>query len=595
MIALIPVSRFRVDYELASGRPYSKLEEVVLHAIGDGIGTKDDLKRTFEVHPRLVTEAIVTLIQAGWVALAGPGLVLTAEGQQAVEAGGTPRSISVVPAPAAFVVLERVSGLLASNLEVRYRHKKELGDFFNRCVRLDEQVLDNVLDEAQVQGLLPSRRNEWIRWIGPIHMTSRHNHFVPVEVDLDAGVVRWLPGAWTSLQVPLLEASRRWVARHGRPPSIPEMTGDKWGPQARSRQPDPEGIVPSLPAAALPVLVERDDLICGGVAHDELFTAVLRDAKTSLIIASAFLSRSALERFEEALVDALQRGVSIDLLWGYAADGEGEAVPAIDWCKRVAYGTRESNGRLRWNRVPSGSHAKLLVWDRGDGAFEAVVGSRNWLSAPPGTKSEDIPDEVSLRVHRPGLVALVARAVAAVWAVGAGEALSAAADRWRRTAANLSEADLALDSEERANCTATVVFDRQHEHRIRQAMIGATQRILVVSHRVGPVAATRVKAGERVVGLRYAVLFSETDLDDDELATFERLVSDRGGLLVRRPGVHTKALVADDTLLVGSYNPLSTDPFGTASRNREVSILLTGEPAGWVWDLFGRSLIDAES
>lgn len=71
MIVLVPVSRFRVPYETASGRPYSGLEKAVLSAAANDGATLTSLKAAFRVHERLLVEAAVTLITAGWIAVVG--------------------------------------------------------------------------------------------------------------------------------------------------------------------------------------------------------------------------------------------------------------------------------------------------------------------------------------------------------------------------------------------------------------------------------------------------------------------------------------------------------------------------------------------
>src|SRR6266511_4795735 len=90
MIVLVPVSRFRVAYELARGRPYSRLERRVLETIAHGGASLRTLRTTFRVHERLFVESVVTLVTAGWVAVAGcteARFVLTVEGSDAVGTG----------------------------------------------------------------------------------------------------------------------------------------------------------------------------------------------------------------------------------------------------------------------------------------------------------------------------------------------------------------------------------------------------------------------------------------------------------------------------------------------------------------------------
>src|SRR5690348_12689916 len=112
MILLIPLSRFEVPYEVGKGRPYSKLEALILRAIEEGAGTLDALRAAFAVHPRLLIEALVTLTQAGWLAVSnepGRSFVITAEGKQALEVGGVPESLQTW-SDETYVLMERLTG-----------------------------------------------------------------------------------------------------------------------------------------------------------------------------------------------------------------------------------------------------------------------------------------------------------------------------------------------------------------------------------------------------------------------------------------------------------------------------------------------------
>jgi hypothetical protein len=59
--------------------------------------------------------------------------------------------------------------------------------------------------------------------------------------------------------------------------------------------------------------------------------------------------------------------------------------------------------------------------------------------------------------------------------------------------------------------------------------------------------------------------------------TVRLTVEQSGGILRRRSGCHSKVLVSDHRMIISSYNFLSADPFHTASRAREVGVLLESE------------------
>ena len=86
MICLVPISRFRSDIRGRCRPPFSQLERMVLRAIKEGMTDLERMQTTFQVHPRILIEALVTLTQAGWVSFSsqeGGGFLLTSEGAKA--------------------------------------------------------------------------------------------------------------------------------------------------------------------------------------------------------------------------------------------------------------------------------------------------------------------------------------------------------------------------------------------------------------------------------------------------------------------------------------------------------------------------------
>src|SRR5207244_8549279 len=108
MIVLVPVSRYRIEFDVASGRPYSVLERLVLDAVREGMTSLASLHGIFQIPQRRLIEALVTLTQAGWLAVGGndePGFMLTAEGHEALVSGQEPRSSLVLEGTSSFIVM----------------------------------------------------------------------------------------------------------------------------------------------------------------------------------------------------------------------------------------------------------------------------------------------------------------------------------------------------------------------------------------------------------------------------------------------------------------------------------------------------------
>jgi hypothetical protein len=578
MILLIPLSRFRVTYEAGRGRPYSKLESLILKAVEQGAGTLDDLHSMFGIHRRLLIEALVTLTQqAGWLAVSsvpGKSFLITSDGRQALASGDTPSSLLILPGET-YVLKERLTGELLWYRDVRYVSERELEDLKVQCVRLPPHVSDQQVDGARVQHLLPRAQGEWIRWIGPIDLVGREHQWLPVTVDLRGRNISGLPDAWRHLRDTLLEEADR------RASALPTGTSAAvWSrqPPARPEQEDPRSALPPWTVTLTP-----QDFLYDAVVHDAFLREVLlKGATSSVFIASAFVTRSRLEAIRIEVAEALRRGVSIDLLWGYGAERE-----ALNWLTNQATEAKREAwpGRVRFNRNASGSHAKLLLWDRSPNQFEACLGSCNWLSFSPEATGAPKAAEVSVRLLRPGLVAQLNRCAASLWE-GAKDVLSAVPNGWQRAAAEMERLEATDSPRESANASVTLIFDHEHERALREWLRTAQQRLLVASHRLGPVAATRLLAAERrtrTAGFHYAVVYGHTELDAAQLGQVGQTVGNAGGSLLYAPQQHAKVIVCDDTACVSSYNFLSADPFQTASRARELGVVIEGsEPVAWL-------------
>ena len=105
----------------------------------------------------------------------------------------------------------------------------------------------------------------------------------------------------------------------------------------------------------------------------------------------------------------------------------------------------------------------------------------------------------------------------------------------------------------------------------------------VLSHRLGPVAESRLAGCASSEGGELVVVYGSTSLDSDWQSKVEGKVKGVGGIMVHRPEVHAKVLVCDRAVCISSYNFLSADPFGTSRRARELGVVLKGGGvADWV-------------
>ncbi len=592
MIVLVPLSRFRIAYEIAAGRPFSQLEKMILRAIQEGASELRELQATFEVHPRLLIEGLVTLTHAGWLAVGGPGhegFVLTSGGREAA-GSDRPPSTTDVSSRQSFLVMERVGGALISNDEIQFVSRRELESVWGQCVRLAVDVTENRLDEGQVQHLLPRRQGEWVRWIGPIEMVSRDAHWLPVNVDFENETIAGLPDSW----VPRLRTAIMTGAHRALESRDKQSRAGSWairGPRrGRVETVDADDDALRIPPIGWPVMVSEEDFCFTTREHEKLLSTALAEARSSLFIASAFATIIKMEALRPQLLATLQRGVSIDLLWGYSSGSAEDGGETVNWLRKLSHDAkRDGNGALRFNHLRSGSHGKVLVWDSPIGV-SASIGSYNWLSAAE-QEGHSSSTNVTMQVSEPAVVAAIARCAAALWSRIESEVLSSAADRWRRIAAQLDMA-ASRASPGPTNAKVRLVLDKDHEALLAEWLRSARDRLAVASHKLGSVSEIRLLGADapRPSSFVFDVLYGHSDIDKEQLLRVEELTRQAGGVLSHVPGLHAKAVVSDASACVTSYNFLSADPFGTAMSARELGLVVDGkEPAHFLWSrLHGR-------
>src|SRR5262249_54006369 len=152
-------------------------------------------------------------------------------------------------------------------------------------------------------------------------------------------------------------------------------------------------------------------------------------------------------------------------------------------------------GRLRFNHEPSGSHAKLLLWD-GTSGWRACVGSYNWLSSVSDTATRDRVGNLSVSVSEGAGISALARCAAGLWSGADSAILESTGDRWRRVASELDRSASSLARGTPSNATMRLVLDREHETLLREWCRTAQTRLLVASHRCGPASESRLISAE---------------------------------------------------------------------------------------------------
>lgn len=427
MIVLVPVSMFNVPFTVAQGRPYSRLELRVLEDIAQRGGTDSpttlqSLGNTFHVHQRLLVEAVVTLIGAGWVAVADgreATFVLTDEGAKASSSGKDPASVVVRSGTPCTVIMDRTAGQLARRSEVPTVHVND--PEIRKYARTPVRIVRNSLDETQVEKLLPRASGDWIRGIGRPRLVN-FRRYIPVRVDLDSQEVVGLPRGWARALTDHIvsAATKHHDEMNGQGEAAASSFDWLDDPEFQPRETQRNTVAK---VQAVGTLVSADD-------HLRVLETAFATAYRYVLIASPTIEPQALLRWEIALRSALERGVRIDLLVGEATNAGGPS-DLVKIANKIGYDAVGQRGRDLMRPAARATHcpAGLLSFDRPDGTPDVAVGDFDWLGRRgPGTT-------LLVRGHEIG--ASIAQVAAALWRRSGEEA---SADRWRRVARSCQDA-----------------------------------------------------------------------------------------------------------------------------------------------------------
>ena len=604
---LLPLNRYQVKYELANGRPYSELEKLVLRAFKEeGAKTLQDLQNIFFLPHRLLVEVLVTLAQAGWIAISNNkegSFILTRQGSAILDA---PEDKQLPPGTSirsenAFVIMERFTGGLVSPSEIIYKNNNEIKrdkiderTTWDIACKLPIKIIDSSLGIEQVQHLLRKKPGERIRFIAAPALLSQDYYWLPMNADIEQQRVIGLPDCWeSSLKQLLLEEAEKFAKKN---PELAKSSYRGVRPSDRTRQ------TSEVSCGTYSTTIDLNQLLLTHTAHvQKLEKALTEEAKKNIMIASAFLKIDNLAEVETWVIKALQRGVNVTLLWGYR-DTSNSDKRTKEWLENLQKKAQKlKNGNLLFNKEPTDSHAKLLIYDTEKG-YQAYVGSYNWLSKP--TKVEETladfeGSDVTVCLHHPGLVADLCRSVAGLWDTARNSLSSNAPGRWQQIAADLQE-QIDLDKtderqkvDELQTSTVCIVHAREHEALMRQYLQTAQKRCLVASHQIDP--------DEQVAGFRlidplqkisntlesFILLYGDRERLGEKETAFRQQVEEIQGISKYKQGCHSKVFVSDEMAIVSSYNFLSGDPFNRAKRLKEIGILVKGgEVPGKLWEVF---------
>jgi phosphatidylserine/phosphatidylglycerophosphate/cardiolipin synthase-like enzyme len=565
----IPLLKGKRRFFIAKGRPWSLVEHVFLAALVQRPRAVNDLATEGNVPRRLVLEALIRLMRAGWVAVTqdakGVTFSSTATGQSVVDDEELPQVAKSTSRWMNFVV-DKITGTVYRSRELPFLERHVVEERAKR-ERLVWLAAREPLPVDEAAGVLAALFDDDEKFLGIEPCGDRLVDRYAVVSVRNGSVEGLPPRAPKELEEAVLEAAKK---------APPHPGGDR-SPLV-SPPPVPSALDRS-PPAPIDAFFSYEDLIFGGPAHKDVLLEALRRAKTRIILHSTFISEQRFLEVQPLLHDAAKRGVLIDILWG-----ENEEKQELVTTRKTVARLRERidaaglSFNLRIHPFSTRSHAKILVADDGrTGRLSSTVGSCNWLS------SDFRSYEASVRFSDPNVVAAILEQVAELtrgsdghWTELTGDVARLAAEaRTQRVPAGVK-------------AKVSIVLGPQHAQYVRMARDEAVRRVFVTSHRLG--AATRAAvivpaiAAVRDRGVEIKVYYGTPsgNVNNSEAA---RLTTSAGaeGVQIRpviEPRLHAKLLAWDeDNLLVTSQNWLSADPSEVNVR-REIGVFIKAYGVG---------------
>jgi hypothetical protein len=594
MIVFLPVNRYIVRYEVASGRPYSKFERLLLEAIQQGTRKIDELVKLTRMHRRVVVEGLVSLMHAGWVALRSGEedsvFITTPAGREALKEQESLPAGLVVDSRVAACVMERVYGQLARGADVFLHKTRDLKDkkggkasLWERGLPLPSLFPSNVLEPGRVRPLLHVRpgENEYVRRINSVDPTDQGSFFLMIEVDTEKEEIHGpYPSSWEDFLRGELVDRARARERNLRQENLridDQELRDVFSEIDLVRR-------ESLDRSdSWEVTVKDTDFVIGGAANRNALQDRIRRARSSVVISSSALSADRIQAIAPHLKAALNRGVRVDILWGGLADvGTKSSQPGpLGLLKELEREVQASGGRLMVSSRPTRSNACVLLSDP-DGKFEVLVGSFDWLSADGSTDALDL----SVRISHPGPVSRLCLLLNDLIASDERLITSANSTGLKNASAEL-EKQMTQDkpaSEETQNTSnLRLVNDLSHSKLFQDAVAGSRERITLFSRSCDDRVVTSSLSGALLLALeRWSVKVDVVYGSGPEVvgSSFEELLK-HGAQVQKKAKHHANTLIIDDNFcMVSSFQWLATSSPQHRPSEYELGVCLKGGQIG---------------
>mgnify|MGYP000132542547 CR=1 FL=1 len=554
----IPMLRGKRHFYIEKGRRWSVVEHLMLDAVARRPATASELSRRSNLPPRVVIEAFIRLMRAGWVELP-PGkeavFTATAAGKAQLDGPELHAATTKENRWMSFCYDQACGDVFrGKELFVHKQAKLSCSPESHALVYLERSIRHSTEDIGAIFAAL----------VGPDELIvgMEETPDTPMEgyaiVKVKDGVIEQLPSrASEELRQAILNKAAQ---------ALPES--EKSAPASIQFAPRPA----DKPVASVQGLFEQRDLLLDGSAHKAALLNVLETATELVIIHSTFISSDGWRALMPKLIGASARGAKIHILYGQSDEQNASSSSRTESIAlRAAIAESGRNDQIIVHPFSTGSHAKILLSDNGQGRWSCIVGSCNWLS------SDFSSYEASIDVRDPQIVGELVKHIAN---------LSIAHDGiWTNTTAGFVALGRYIGAQPRGQgrtASMKILLAPEHASLVLEARDTAQKRLVVTSHRLGvagkPMIIVPALAASRDKGVECSLFYGRATgrLSGLDAATLTSELSQSGVTPrpIHNPRLHAKVLAWDDNALaVTSQNWLSADPSDTAHL-REIGIFV---------------------
>ncbi len=386
---IVPFGLGTYRFNLTKARLWGPIEKLLLEYLSNNPSSSDFLAEISSLPRQLIVEMIIPLMQVGWVEIKlidnSYVFTTTIRGSEVAEYDELPSENIPYSRVRSFLV----DPLTNSCYRYDKRKKKQAFQLYSRAKIIDAtKDIRGICSELNIISnyvtTLPEifetivNFDEEVSGIADDYIDTNYSRYIKyalAEID-ENGNVTGVPDVSDELMNQILKRDKLIRQRASALDTTKSdfLVGEKITP----------------PIKQSPIRYVNEDnikVLVGPNSHKEHFEFIINNAKTRILIHSTFINENNIDMIFESLLDAAQRSVQVDILWGQT---EPEETNKIERYRKVIdkfnmlnsiISQKGLNTQIRFHPSPTQSHAKFLIFDLMPGVFSATIGSCNWLSS----------------------------------------------------------------------------------------------------------------------------------------------------------------------------------------------------------------------